>query len=106
VPTAAQDRDERYLAGAQLFSGNPNGVLVAEATEMPPGRALDVGCGEGADARWLASHGWGVTAVDVSGVALERAAQAAAAEGPAVADRIRWVRSRPTSRGSSTTAGR
>ena len=46
---------------------------------MTPGRALDLGCGEGADAMWLAGHGWRVTAVDVSQTALDRAAADAAA---------------------------
>ena len=55
----------------QLFSGNPNGVLVTEVTDLPPGQALDVGCGEGADALWLARHGWQVTAVDISPTALD-----------------------------------
>ncbi len=57
-----------------MWSGRPNGALVAEVAGLRPGRALDVGCGEGADAVWLASHGWDVTALDVSQVALDRAA--------------------------------
>ncbi|AUH42625.1 class I SAM-dependent methyltransferase [Streptomyces sp. CMB-StM0423] len=65
--------DAMYRGRDQVFSGNPNAVLVAEAAGLPPGRALDAGCGEGADARWLARRGWQVTAVDVSGVALRRA---------------------------------
>lgn len=69
--------DDRYRSQERLFSGAPNGVLVTEVTGLPPGRALDVGCGEGADALWLARHGWRVTAVDVSRVALERAARTA-----------------------------
>ena len=48
-------------------------ALVAEVEGRRPGRVLDVGCGEGADAIWLAQQGWDVTALDVSGVALERA---------------------------------
>ena len=72
--------DERYwneLYGSrdQLFSGNPNGVLVTEVADLKPGQALDVGCGEGADARWLARQGWLVTAVDISRTALDRAAK-------------------------------
>jgi SAM-dependent methyltransferase len=66
--------DEKYLSRERLFSGNPNGVLVDEVKGMTPGRALDVGCGEGGDAVWLARQGWRVTGVDVSRVALERAA--------------------------------
>src|SRR5947209_14856982 len=56
-----------------MWSGRPNGRLVAEAAELTPGRALDVGCGEGADAIWLAQHGWTVTAIDISDVAICRA---------------------------------
>lgn len=70
--------DARYGEHAQMFSGDPNGVLVTEAHALPPGRALDVGTGEGADAIWLAARGWRVTAMDISQVALTRAAKAAA----------------------------
>jgi SAM-dependent methyltransferase len=59
---------------AQVWSGRPNAALVTEVIGLHPGRALDVGCGEGADAVWLAGQGWKVTALDVSQVALERAA--------------------------------
>ena len=70
----AIDWDERYSGSERLFSGNPNFALVTEVSGLAPGRALDVGCGEGADAVWLAGQGWAVTALDVSRVALERAA--------------------------------
>lgn len=82
--------DDMYLGQTRLWSGRPNGVLVTEATDLPPGRALDVGCGEGGDALWLAERGWTVTGVDISPVALDRAAQAATAAG--LADRMRWTR--------------
>lgn len=72
----------------QIWSGRPNGTLVTEVADLPPGRALDVGCGEGSDAIWLAEHGWQVTAVDPSGVALDRAAATARRRG---AD-VTWVR--------------
>ena len=79
--------DERYTSMERVWSGQPNGVLVTEISGLPRGRVLDVGCGEGADAVWLAEHGWDVTALDVSGVALERAARhAAQAQVP-----VRWV---------------
>ncbi|RAY14102.1 SAM-dependent methyltransferase [Actinomadura craniellae] len=84
----AQFWDERYLSRDQLFSGAPNGVLVTEATDLPPGQALDLGCGEGADALWLARRGWQVTGVDISQIALQRAAAAAAD----LADRVAWTR--------------
>lgn len=79
------DWNERYAThGDGLWSGRANGVLVAELAGSPPGRALDVGCGEGADAIWLAAAGWQVTGVDVSDVALERAAAAAGDAGVTV----------------------
>ncbi|GII77582.1 methyltransferase [Sphaerisporangium rufum] len=66
------DWDQRYGGRDRVWSANPNGTLVHEVTALPPGRALDVGTGEGADALWLAEHGWKVTATDISGNALER----------------------------------
>lgn len=65
------DWDHRY-AGGQMWSGNPNGTLVREVTGLSPGRALDVGAGEGGDALWLAEQGWKVTASDISQRALVR----------------------------------
>ena len=71
--------DARYREHpTAIWSGKPNPVLEAEAADLPPGRALDVGCGEGADALWLAERGWRVDAVDISRVALERAKSHAA----------------------------
>jgi SAM-dependent methyltransferase len=83
--------DEMYRSRDRIFSGNPNGVLVAETIDLPPGRALDVGCGEGADALWLARRGWQVTAVDISGIALQRAAAATDIKG-----RVAWTRANLT----------
>ena len=79
--------DERYAGADQVWSGQPNATLVAEVGGLSPGRALDVGCGEGADAIWLAGQGWQVTAIDVSEVALKRAEAAA---GQAGVD-VEWV---------------
>ncbi|MDQ1749408.1 MAG: hypothetical protein QOE71_464 [Pseudonocardiales bacterium] len=86
-PAVQAEWDGRYADREQLWSGQPNGALVAEVGALTPGRVLDVGCGEGADAVWLASGGWDVTAIEVSGVALERAAGHARDAGVAV----RWV---------------
>jgi SAM-dependent methyltransferase len=94
VPGAGLDRDalqaawdQRYASMGQLWSGQPNIQLVSETRELRPGRALDVGCGEGADALWLAERGWDVTALDVSQVALDRAATQAERIGL----RVRWL---------------
>lgn len=88
--TAAQatEWDARYSEGdGAKWSGQPNGRLVAEVAGLTPGRALDVGCGEGADAIWLARRGWTVTAIDISDVAVARAREAAERVGVAV----EWV---------------
>ena len=86
-PATQVEWDRRYTDREQLWSGQPNGALVAEVSGLTPGRVLDVGCGEGADAVWLAHGGWDVTALEVSGVALARAARHAADAGVAV----HWV---------------
>ena len=84
----AAEWDTRYSErdGAK-WSGRPNGRLQAEVASLTPGRALDVGCGEGADAIWLSRRGWTVTAIDVSEVALTRAREAAERAGAVV----EWV---------------
>ena len=83
--------DERYRAAPQVWSGQPNPQLVAEAGDLPPGRALDVGCGEGADAIWLARRGWEVVAADISSVAVQRGEQHARDAEPVAAARIEWL---------------
>ncbi|MGC5016299.1 class I SAM-dependent methyltransferase [Streptosporangium sp. DT93] len=82
----------RYGESERIWSGDPNGALVGEVSGLEPGSALDLGCGEGGDAIWLARQGWRVTAVDISPVALERAAGHAAAVAGDVAGRIDWQR--------------
>jgi SAM-dependent methyltransferase len=81
----AAEWDTRYRErkGA-MWSGRPNGRLQAEVAGLARGRALDVGCGEGADAIWLARSGWTVTAIDISDVAVSRAREAAELAGAAV----------------------
>jgi SAM-dependent methyltransferase len=81
------DWEERYAGDAPVWSGRPNQALVEELADLTPSRALDVGCGEGADAIWLARQGWQVTAVDVASNALERARAAGRSADVAV----RWV---------------
>jgi SAM-dependent methyltransferase len=82
--------DDRYRQKARIWSGRPNVQLVAGVRDLPPGTALDVGCGEGADAIWLASRGWSVVGVDVSEVALSRARDHTAELEAPVARRLEW----------------
>lgn len=70
--------DERYRESNRVWSGRPNRVLVDEAATWAPGRALDLGSGEGGDALWLAELGWDVLGLDVSEVAVQRAREQAA----------------------------
>ena len=83
----ASDWDARYAETGLLWSAQPNRFLVAEVAGLAPGTALDVACGEGRNAVWLASRGWKVTAVDHSPVGIGKGremAQAAAVE-------VEWV---------------
>lgn len=86
--TAAQFWEDRY-AGRQVWSGKVNPSMAAVVTQLPAGRALDLGCGEGGDALWLAENGWQVTAVDISPTAIERGRAMAAERG--LAERIDWI---------------
>lgn len=79
----AEDWDEAY-SGEDMWSGNPNAPLVAEAADLPAARVLDIGCGEGADAVWLAERGWDVTALDISGEAVRKTLAAADKAGVAL----------------------
>jgi 2-polyprenyl-3-methyl-5-hydroxy-6-metoxy-1,4-benzoquinol methylase len=88
APHGEQAWDERYRTKPEIWSGNPNAVLVAEAADLQPGTALDAGAGEGGDACWLAARGWKVTAADISSVAIERAAKRASERGLP----ITWLR--------------
>ena len=78
--------EEHYTAKPQVWSGRVNARLAEVVPHIAGTRALDLGCGEGAYAIWLAEHGWTVTAVDISDTALARAR--AAAVDRVLADRI------------------
>lgn len=81
LQSAAEFWEHRYGERESIWSGNPNRVLVTETSSLPVGRALDLGCGEGADSIWLAEHGWRVTGLDISATALERARREAESRG-------------------------
>jgi len=91
-PADAEDLEAfweaHYAKQDRVWSGNPNAVLVEEVQGLVPGTALDLGCGEGGDALWLAEQGWQVTGVDVSSTALDRAAEEAERRG--LGGQIEW----------------
>jgi SAM-dependent methyltransferase len=64
--------DERYAATELVWSAEPNQFVEQELGDLEPGRALDLACGEGRNARWLAQGGWQVTAMDFSSVAVDK----------------------------------
>ena len=80
--------EERYGQADDVWSGRVNPQLEAESADLSPGRALDIGSGEGGDAIWLARRGWSVTGVDFSATGLAKAAARAEAEG--VGERTAW----------------
>jgi len=82
--------DERYAAEPLVWSAGPN-QFVATLGELPPGRALDLACGEGRNAIWLASLGWQVTAVDFSAVAIEKGRTMSPDVDWVVADALTWT---------------
>ena len=82
-----EDWDRRYRGTELIWTAQPNRFVVEELHGLPPGRALDLGCGEGRNAVWLAEGGWQVMAVDFSPVALDKARRLAQARGVSV----HWV---------------
>ena len=82
--------EARYGERDRIWSGRVNAQFAEIVEDLPAGRALDLGCGEGGDALWLAEHGWQVKAVDISETALGRAADEARVRG--VGDRIEFER--------------
>ncbi|MFR9780282.1 class I SAM-dependent methyltransferase [Micromonospora sp. MS34] len=89
-PATARHWDDLYHQRDRVWSGRVNAVLAEVVDPLPPGTALDLGCGEGGDAIWLADRGWRVTAVDVSTTALGRLTAEATRAG--VASRITVAR--------------
>lgn len=79
-----EDWDRRYATPALIWSGEPNRFLAEEVDGMTPGRAIDLACGEGRNAVWLAGRGWDVTGVDFSGRALAKARALAESRGVAL----------------------
>lgn len=88
--SAAEVWESKYAAGGRVWSGKVNTVIADIASTLTPGSALDLGCGEGGDAIWLASRGWTVTAVDISPTAISRA-QMQAQEAGIPASRVNFV---------------
>lgn len=80
--------DARYAAAEQVWSIEPNRFVAAELSELPPGTAVDLACGEGRNAIWLAGQGWSVIGIDFSEVAVDRARRAA---GTAGGLQVTWV---------------
>lgn len=64
--------DDRYAAKDLVWSAGPNERFAAEVNGLNPGKALDIACGEGRNALWLAEQGWDVTAIDFSQVAIDK----------------------------------
>lgn len=76
-----EEWDRRYAGDDLLWKAEPNRFLVDQTADLGPGRALDLACGEGRNAIWLAGRGWHATGVDFSGVALAKARRLAAQRG-------------------------
>jgi SAM-dependent methyltransferase len=85
----ARGWDERYAATPLVWSAGPNAFVAAELADLAPRRALDLACGEGRNALWLAERGWQVTALDFSAVAVGKGRRMADARG--VSGRVAWV---------------
>ncbi|MBB2975214.1 thioredoxin reductase/SAM-dependent methyltransferase [Microbacterium endophyticum] len=85
---AATFWEERYAGSERVWSGHPNSTMVDVVSDLNPGTALDLGCGEGGDTVWLAQNGWDATGLDISPTAIARATAAASSLG---IDRARFV---------------
>lgn len=69
----ARDWDERYRAVTEPWGVDPAGTVATRISDLRPGTAIDLACGDGRHARWMAGQGWSVTAVDYSSVAIDLA---------------------------------
>jgi SAM-dependent methyltransferase len=84
---AREDWNARYAGSELLWTAEPNRRFASEVEGLEPGHALELACGEGRNAVWLAEQGWRVTGVDFSDVALAKAEQLAASRGV----EVEWV---------------
>lgn len=93
------DWDARYAADPALWGELPNQFVRARVADAEPGRAVDLGCGNGRNAVWLARRGWHVEAVDISSVGIEQARQRSERAGVHVAweagDALEWTPAEP-----------
>jgi SAM-dependent methyltransferase len=92
----AEDWDRRYTGTELLWTSTPNQFVVSELSGLTPGTALDVACGEGRNAIWLANQGWQVTGVDFSAVALDKARALADRLVDPAAEPVTWLRADAT----------
>ncbi len=86
----ATDWDKRYADSELVWGAPPNRYVVQHTTALPMGRALDLACGEGRNALWLATRGWQVTGLDYSAVALSKARETASGSPGSVVSRLDW----------------
>lgn len=87
----AREWDARYAAAELVWSAEPNRWVAQQTRSLPSGRALDLACGEGRNASWLAEGGWQVTGIDFSRAALDKAASLVAGRNGDVGSRVTWV---------------
>ena len=83
--------DERYAASELVWSAGPNQFVADALADLPPGRAVDLAAGEGRNAIWLARHGWTVTAVDFSQVALDKGRRVAGVSTGSTSGGVDWI---------------
>lgn len=86
----AEDWDERYRSSDLIWGATPNRWVERELTDVRPGTALDLACGEGRNALWLAARGWQVSALDFSAVALDKG-RALESSQPPSAPPVAWI---------------